>query len=171
MISVERLREILHYDPATGIFTHRVSRNGVRVGTQAGTLDPRGMRVLSINSKYVAAKRIAFLYMTGEMPAEDVLCLNGNLDDIRFSNLQLLTRSQTTAHQVLLSRANRSGFRGVSWHKASGRWRASIGIGKKSVYLGLFSDPIDGARAYDAAADKYFGEFARLNFPGEVRAA
>jgi hypothetical protein len=64
-----------------------------------------------------------------------------------------------------LMRTNRSGYRGVSWYKPSGRWVAQIvGDGRK-LHLGLFDDPVEAARVYDAAARRYHGVRARLNFP------
>ena len=60
---------------------------------------------------------------------------------------------------------NTSGFKGVSWNKARGKWVAQIGIAGKKRHLGLFDDPIEAAKAYDKAAFAAFGEFAFLNFP------
>lgn len=64
------------------------------------------------------------------------------------------------------SKTNHSGFKGVHLHK-QGKWRSIIRVCKKVVDLGLFTNPIDAAYAYDKAAIKYHGEFARTNFQGE----
>jgi hypothetical protein len=61
--------------------------------------------------------------------------------------------------------ANTSGYKGVSFHKQSGRWRSYITKNDKFVHLGLFSNVREAALAYDTAAREYFGEFALLNFP------
>src|SRR6188474_3958897 len=63
-----------------------------------------------------------------------------------------------------MNRRNRSGYRGVSFHTQSQRWRVAIvGHGRK-VYIGTFLDPVEGARAYDWAARKYHGPDAAVNF-------
>jgi hypothetical protein len=58
---------------------------------------------------------------------------------------------------------NTSGFKGVIWHKQSKKWYARITLNYKRIDLGLFKDKIQAAIAYNEAAIKYHGEFARLN--------
>lgn len=62
---------------------------------------------------------------------------------------------------------NTSGFNGVCWHKGAGKWVAQITHSRKHLYLGLFSDPKEAARAYDKKAVEVFGGLASLNFPDE----
>jgi hypothetical protein len=59
---------------------------------------------------------------------------------------------------------NKSGYRGVSWHRGSGRWQAYIGHEGKPKYLGTYSTPEAAARAYDEAAKQQHGDLAQLNF-------
>ena len=66
-----------------------------------------------------------------------------------------------------LKRSNTSGFKGVSFKRASGKWVAQIVAFGRHQYLGLFESPVDAALAYDAAARIHFGEFGRFNFPLE----
>jgi hypothetical protein len=94
---------------------------------------------------------------------------NGNGLDNRRGNLRRCTHSQnlgnTTSHADSLSR-----FKGVGWSKVSRKWRAYIQCDRRPRHLGVFNTEIEAARAYDAAALELFGEFARFNFPGEVKA-
>lgn len=89
--------------------------------------------------------------------------INGNRMDCRRSNLRVCTRLGNTKNRGL-GKNNTSGFKGVSWHKINGVWTANIRLNKKRIHLGSFKDKTEAAKAYDKAAIKYFGEFARLNF-------
>ncbi len=80
------------------------------------------------------------------------------LNNQRSSNLRPATGTQNQGNRGL-DRDNRSGVKGVYWHKKSGKWMARVG----RVYVGIFENLTDAARAYNAAAQEHFGEFARLN--------
>ena len=79
------------------------------------------------------------------------------------SNLRPSNESQNQGNQHVTRSA--SGLKGVSWNKQKSKWRAQIMINQRKTYLGSFTDQIEAARAYDAAARKTFGAFACLNFP------
>lgn len=96
--------------------------------------------------------------------------INGDGLDNRRSNLRAAT-AQENARNRGRRTTSVSGYKGVSWHKASARWQASIGVGdRRWKHLGYFSDSADAARAYDAAAINIFGPYARPNFPQETAA-
>ena len=68
-------------------------------------------------------------------------------------------------HNLSKHKDNKSGYKGVCWHKVAKKWQAYINNNGKRIHLGLFIDLFDAAHAYDKAACDLFGLFARLNFP------
>jgi len=98
--------------------------------------------------------------------------INHNKKDNRLSNLRQATASENHMWGGKTPiKSNKSGFRGVSWHKHSKKWQAAIKVNRKSFHLGLFTCRIAAAIAYDDAAVKHFGEFANLNFEPQKTAA
>lgn len=90
--------------------------------------------------------------------------INGNTLDNRRGNLRICTSSQNQANRRCTRKTpTTSRFKGVSWHAGDRRWQAKIGVNRQHIYIGEFKDETDAARAYNEAAKKYFGEFARLN--------
>lgn len=165
-LTAEKLRELLRYDPETGVFTWRVNRvcgkGRVRVfaGDVAGSEHCRGYRAISINGRPMLAHRLAWLYVTGAWPCAQVDHKNANRADNRWVNLRAATNAQNARNGTKRS-TNKSGFKGVCWYPPTKRWRATITVSAKQISLGYFEAPGEASAAYQAAAKKYFGEFAR----------
>lgn len=80
------------------------------------------------------------------------------------SNLRRCNRSQNTANTAQ-RKIGVSGYRGVTWHAATKKWRAKMRVRGRDVHIGLFASPEEAAIARDRVAREAFGEFAVLNFP------
>lgn len=89
--------------------------------------------------------------------------INSNGLDNRRCNLRLCTNRQNVQNQRIL-REGSSKYKGVYWDKENSKWRASIVVNSKRLALGRFKNEIEAAIIYDEAAEKYFGEFAYINF-------
>jgi hypothetical protein len=89
---------------------------------------------------------------------------NGDNLDNRRSNLRLATPTENSCNRRK-TKGGSSQYKGVCFHRRRGEWVSRIKIHRKSIFLGSFDKEVEAARAYDEAARKYHGEFARLNFP------
>ena len=89
---------------------------------------------------------------------------NGDGLDERIANLRPATHSQNACNSRRDKTKTLSKYRGVSYSKRKMKWFAAIRDNRKKVWLGYFDNETDAAKAYDRAAKKYQGEFARLNF-------
>ena len=126
LIDVVRLKELVDYDSETGIFTWKPRKwaYGAKAGTEAGWRDWKGYVIITLDRVNYRAHRLAWLYMTGEWPSQDVDHKDRNKANNRWINLREATRSQNMGNQSLRD-CNTSGVKGVSWDKKTGKWVAS----------------------------------------------
>jgi hypothetical protein len=117
---------------------------------------------IGIEGRSYAAHRLAWLYVTGEWPKDQIDHINCTRADNRFSNLREATNAENSKNSKI-SKNNTSGFKGVSWDQRNKKFIASIGVGGKLLYLGRFRDPRAASQAYREAAEKHHGEFARVD--------
>ena len=156
------LKEKLHYDLDTGAFHWAidVGQRG-RAGKEAGSvISIDGYRRLRLNNKYYLCHRLAALYVLGKFPLEEIDHINMVKSDNSWKNLRLAERFQNQRNRPK-NCTNKSGYKGVSWHKATKSWRAQANLNCKKYHLGDFIDILDAADAYRNFAKKNHGEFYR----------
>jgi hypothetical protein len=140
ILTQERLKELLHYNPETGIFKWIVdSRNKrVKAGMVAGCLDGEGYLIVTIEKKPYKAHRLAFLYMLGEFPKEIVDHINGVKSCNAFSNLRECNVYQNSQNQKNKQANNLTGKLGVTKIKSTGRFQARIQVNGSRINLGHY---------------------------------
>lgn len=160
MLTQAILKENLHYNPETGIFIWAKSKTKVKKGEIAGYTDCKGYRAIGINRKLYRSHRLAWLYMTGELPICHIDHINGVKDDNSFLNLRDATASQNNQNKSI-TRKNKSGFKGVCWSKTNKAWRAECTKDGKNHHLGWFASAHLASIAYQEFAKKANGIFFR----------
>jgi hypothetical protein len=149
--TAEKLRELLHYDPLTGVFTRRVKtggRYGADVGAVAGTLTDAGYLKVSVMSYQYRAQRLAWLYMTGEWPAADVDHIDGDRTNNRWANLRDVSRSTNLQNKRAAQSNSKTGLLGACWATRDQRFIARIKADGRYISLGGFDTAEQAHAAY-----------------------
>lgn len=158
MLDQETLKEVLDYNPETGIFTWKISAGTVCHGQEAGYLNTQGYRVIQIKGQNYRAHRLAWFYMTGRWPKEGIDHKNGIKDDNWWGNLRECDQTQNLYNSKLRS-DNSTGVKGVCWNKMVGKYMARVYISGQEKHLGVFTEIEDAESAVKQAREKYHGEF------------
>ena len=128
MITQERLKELLHYDPETGIFTWlQVNSNVVSVGSRAGGKTTDGYRNIGVDGSRYGEHVLAFIYMEGREPLGQI----DHKDTIKDNNIYSNLREALRGHNHCNSKRrtdNSSGIKGLSWNSRVKRWEAYVTI-------------------------------------------
>lgn len=154
-LTAERLRELLHYDPETGVFTWRVRRGMAVAGSVAGNLNRNGYVNIFVDGRQYKAHRLAWLFVYGEFPSADIDHINGVRNDNRIFNLRDVTTSVNMMNQRRARSDNKLGLLGVHvrtpekpHYKISKPYRAIIYVSGKSVSVGDFATAEEAHAAY-----------------------
>lgn len=170
-LTQELLLRVVHYDPETGVFTRRVDSatgiNNVRwkAGQVMGGL-VQGYRVVWVLGRQYKAHRLAFLYMLGRWPLEEVDHKNMIRDDNRWANLREASRQENRRNiRALASLTKPSPFKWVQWDSRARKWYCIITHNWKRFSSPMFKSQVTAAFWADKRARELHGEFARCNFP------
>lgn len=154
-LTQKRLKELLYYDPETGIFTWEKGRTGTAFkGSVAGNINTTGYIRIKIDGKLYNAGRLAFFYMTGSFPKLQIDHINRIRTDNKWNNLRDVS-PETNSINKKVRKDNISGISGITWNKDSKKWRVGIRVKKKQIFLGYFNNLCDAAMSRWEAEKKY----------------
>ena len=148
-LSAQTLRLQFSYSPQTGVFTRRGQTK------PSGRIATKGYRQIALLGTRFMAHRLAWLYVHGEWPTDQIDHINQDKDDNRIDNLREVSNKQNQENVTMWSH-NKSGRRGVRWHAVQRRWIAEIIQYKKKIHLGLFDTIIDAVAARIRAEREVF---------------
>lgn len=160
LVSLERLKALLRYDPETGRWFWAIDRHHLRKkGDAAGCMDCAGYIIIKVDKTNFYTHRLAWLYMTGEWPRHQIDHIDRNRSNNRWSNLREATKAQNGANSRK-PKNNTSGYKGVSWHKSDKKWHAQICSNGEHVNLGMYDSKEEAYAVYVKAAKALHGGFA-----------
>jgi hypothetical protein len=182
ILTQKLIKQLMHYDPHTGVCiwlprfpwmfsdTEHFSAetickqwNSRWAGKPAGTINPNGHLEAKVFRKSYKLHALIWLYQTGGWPSERINHENDCLTDNRWFNLRQGTYAQTSARRRTTSKSG-TWLRGAYPTHRRGKakpWRASITIEGKRLHLGVYDTELEAHEAYLAAAQYYYGKFAR----------
>lgn len=163
-ISREHLMEILHYNPNSGLFTWiKPNSNATPVGSVAGwKTRSTGAWRIDLGFGILPLPKLAFLYMTGKAPDEEVVHINRDVTDMSWANLRLATRSEMFQDMDYKHKKNKYGYTGVCFNPVSNKYYASITYQGRNYRTGLVDTPEQAGEDYKNAKSR-LSEFVREN--------
>ena len=154
MISFDEAKELLDYNPETGVITWKVQRGSRKAGTKAGTINGMGYQQIFVNYKTYLAHRLAWLLHSKEWPPEEIDHINGDRSDNRYMNLRLVNKQENHRNERK-NRRNKSGVMGVNSQPGPNPWYVQIRCNGRNKHVGVFADWFDAVCARKAAEHKH----------------
>lgn len=159
-LTASRLRELMEYDPKTGLWIRLYVINGRQRPTSGNPTHSEGYCRITIKGERKFTHQWAFLYMTGSIP-DEIDHINGDRSDNRWGNLRAATRTQNNGNRRVSKRHLPKGVTEVmSRGKKTGRFFARIHHQGQRRHLGCFASVEEAQTAYMNAAIAAFGQFA-----------
>ena len=139
MINHQILKEYLHYDFVTGIFTRVKSNRKDLISSVAGSVYPKGYVYITLNGYRYMAHRLAWLYVYKVWPNNQIDHINHIRTDNSISNLREVDALGNSRNRSKASN-NTTGFNGITWNTKLNKWRVRIAVKRKRIHLGYFSN-------------------------------
>lgn len=161
MVTPDRIRECFDYDPETGVLRRKVKTGqNCKIGVASGCVHQSGYMRVKLDGCGFLGHRVIWAWMTGQWPERFIDHIDLDKSNNRWANLREATRAENGANRPKNS-ANTTGKKGVCFHAKRNKFQAQIRVDDKLLFLGRFGKLEEAAAAYDEAARRFFGEFAR----------
>jgi hypothetical protein len=149
-LTADRLRELLDYNQETGVFTWRDKRGprAKHAGVAGCISSDSGYRMIRLDFRLYRAHRLAWLYVFGKWPAEQIDHINGDRADNRLANLREASNRLNCENKRRAQKNSASGVLGVSWNKRNKMWSAKLSHRNSEVFCRYFHDIEDARQAY-----------------------
>ncbi len=151
-LTASRARELLDYNPETGVFTWKVKASSRAMpGDLAGSLTKQGYWRVHVDGCAYKAHRLAWLHVHGEWPSQHIDHINGDKLDNRIANLRDVSLSVNQENRRAAEKGAASKLLGVCWASARQTWQAQICVRGRRMFLGYFKTEHEAHSAYLAA--------------------
>jgi hypothetical protein len=148
------LKNLLLYNEDTGEFKWKKNHGRVKKNSPAGGVNSNGYILIMMYGKNYRAHRLAWLFVNGQLPEDQIDHINGEPTDNRISNLRAVSNIENCKNQKK-PKNNTSGVVGVSWHKIDKKWMAHIAVKCKKITLKRSEDKFEAICARKSAEIKY----------------
>ena len=152
-VTQEELKKKLIYYPEEGYFIWS------KLGNVAGWTRKDGYSFIRLNNKLYRTHRLAWLYMYGSFPKNEIDHIDGNPNNNRINNLRLSNSTQNKCN-TRLRKDSTSGAKGIHWYKAYEKWQVKLTYNKKTINLGYFKDFFEACCVVASERNKIHKEFA-----------
>jgi hypothetical protein len=157
-MNIQRLKELLTYDPETGIFTWNICSGNARVGAAAGAIKSNGYITIGIDKKRYHAHRLAWFYIYNEWPLLDIDHINRIKTDNRLCNLRVVSRSENLLN-TKVRKDSLSGFNGLYWDESRKRWAVRAWVNGAVKHIARVKTLAEALKLRKNAESAYRGEF------------
>lgn len=157
ILTQSNLKQMLFYSIITGQFYWiKPNSNRVKEGDKAGCTNTNGYRHIRVYAKVYLAHRLAWFWVTGEWPNDEIDHKNLTKTDNQWLNLREANRSENSINRKIQPN-NTSGYKGVAWDKKTKKWRARI---NQNTTIGYYANCADAVDARLKAEKELHGDFA-----------
>lgn len=138
-LTVERLKEVLRYEPETGLFWWKVKTSKrTNLTKPAGSNHNAGYYKIGIDGNVYLSHRLAWLYMTGKWPEYDIDHINGNKKDNRIENLRDIPHQMNGGNRRILNKNNTTGSQNIYFDKYRCKYVVEMYVAGKKKHFGRF---------------------------------